>query len=43
MLQIPQHVLSQWEGGEKFFSWERESDPDIGLWGGCVLAREDAA
>jgi bifunctional non-homologous end joining protein LigD len=32
---------SQWEGREELFERERESDPDVSLWDGCVLACED--
>jgi bifunctional non-homologous end joining protein LigD len=40
-LKIRNTSYSQWEGREELFERERDSDPDVSLWDGCVLARED--
>jgi bifunctional non-homologous end joining protein LigD len=42
-LKIRNHGYSQWKGRKEFFERERESDPDVALWDGCVLACEGAA
>jgi bifunctional non-homologous end joining protein LigD len=41
-LKIRNHRYSQWAGREKLFEREREVDPDVALWDGCVLACENA-
>jgi ATP-dependent DNA ligase len=40
-IKIRNTSYSQWEGREELFERERETDPDISLWDGCVLACED--
>jgi hypothetical protein len=40
-VKIRNQKYSQWIGREDLFEWERESDPDLKLWDGCVLACED--
>jgi hypothetical protein len=40
-LKIRNTSYSQWEGREELFEREREADPDMSLWDGCVLALEE--
>jgi bifunctional non-homologous end joining protein LigD len=42
-LKIRNHDYSQWQGREELFERERESDPDVRLWDGCVAACAAAA
>jgi len=37
-LKICNQNYSQWVGREELFERERESDPDVRLWDGCVAA-----
>lgn len=37
-LKIRNTSYSQWEGREELFDRERDSDPDLALWDGCVRA-----
>lgn len=40
-LKIRNTNYSQWEGRQELFDRERESDPDLSLWDGCVRACAD--
>lgn len=40
-LKIRNTAYSQWEGRQEFFESDREADPDMSHWDGCVLACED--
>lgn len=42
-LKIRNTSYSQWEARQELFDRERESDPDLSLWDGCVRACEDVA
>lgn len=39
-LKIRNTSYSQWEGREELFDRERDSDPDLSIWDGCVRACE---
>ena len=38
-LKIRNTSYSQWEGREELFDRERDSDPDLSIWDGCVRVR----